>query len=287
MENLSEEEIIRIISKFLLSSPPGEFKEVLTDVKSILGDNPIVNKVIIACLKEYNEDQMVFDTIEELGYPVLVTEYSESQENPDYYLDPISGMMFRFDHFSAKFTGDKKEGEKGTELREVIGKEIQKYGETYFVEGASSVYDDEDNKIVICITGARFSPSNFWNGRWRSVWEMNGTPNTSTTLKGEIKVNTHYYEDGNVQLTTYKEFKADLQVTDPQTTAKKVVELIQNLENQFHESLVQNYIQMGDTTFKSLRKKLPYTGTKVDFANVLAHRIKTEISGDNSEKKTN
>jgi hypothetical protein len=41
------------------------------------------------------------------------------------------------------------------------------------------------------------------NGRWRSVWTCSFKQSGGNAeLKGTLKINVHYYEDGNVQLNT-------------------------------------------------------------------------------------
>lgn len=43
----------------------------------------------------------------------------------------------------------------------------------------------------------------FRNGRWRGVWTCKFVPGSGAVeVTGKLKVNVHYYEDGNVQLTT-------------------------------------------------------------------------------------
>jgi hypothetical protein len=48
------------------------------------------------------------------------------------------------------------------------------------------------------------------NGRWRSTWVVNPE---SGKLKGTIKVNVHYYEDGNVQLDSNKDIEVETSTT--------------------------------------------------------------------------
>jgi capping protein alpha len=45
------------------------------------------------------------------------------------------------------------------------------------------------------------------NGRWRSVWTIE---KGGSQLKGSAKVQVHYYEDGNVQLNSTKDFELDI-----------------------------------------------------------------------------
>lgn len=52
-------------------------------------------------------------------------------------------------------------------------------------------------KFALYLVGNRYNPSNFWTGRWRSHYEIDLD---AGTVKGEMMVNVHYYEQGNVQM---------------------------------------------------------------------------------------
>ena len=47
------------------------------------------------------------------------------------------------------------------------------------------------------------------NGLWRSIWTITFTPGQAGKAEvfGKIKAQVHYYENGNVQLVSFKEIK--------------------------------------------------------------------------------
>lgn len=57
------------------------------------------------------------------------------------------------------------------------------------------VSDNDGNEIKIAITAKNLNFSNFYGGEWVSFWTLTGNQ-----LSGSVKVNTHYFESGNVQL---------------------------------------------------------------------------------------
>lgn len=90
-------------------------------------------------------------------------------------------------------------------------------------------------------------------GEWNSQWAI-----TNSTLEGAIKINAHYFEDGNVQLKINRPFKFDISVgSNADADAKTVFDLIRKTENELLKSLDDLYEKLPNEVFKTFRKKLP------------------------------
>jgi len=66
----------------------------------------------------------------------------------------------------------------------------------------------------------------FWTGGWRSVYQLNVSSSGSQELSADIKVQVHYFEDGNVQLHTKFNTKSPIVISDEKKTALEVAKTI-------------------------------------------------------------
>lgn len=97
-------------------------------------------------------------------------------------------------------------------------------------------------------------------------------------------MNVHYYEQGNVQLATTHSLSLELPsgiTAEENGSATKVLALIEAEESRYQASLNESYQEMGDKTFKGLRRALPMTRAKLDWDRVrlfIAHScLSTEV----------
>lgn len=163
---------------------------------------------------------------------------------------------------------------------------------------------DSPRKFTIQIVSNKYNPGNFWlaaicacvsayslhfgrSGRWRSEYIIDFNEGEVTGL---IRVNVHYYENGNVCLyrCLYAKFthvltllKVQLSTTHtptinfppnpslpPATTASKLLASIEEQETSYQVSLNETYHDLGEKTFKGLRRALPMTRQKLDWERV-------------------
>ncbi|PRP73951.1 subunit of heterodimeric actin capping protein cap32/34 [Planoprotostelium fungivorum] len=269
MSEPTQEELIEIATNFILSSPPGELGEVVTDVRALLPDEKMINASASRTFREYNTEQMIAVDSPK-GHKVLITKYGEVSDSE--FVDPRGGLVLRFDHIKQQVVGNRPisgELEASTEpLRSAFDKAFAEYVKEHYPQGAVTTYG-KGGDIIVAISAARFNSNNFWNGRWRAVWTYH-----NGELTGHFKIVVHYYEDGNVQLNTDTTVKVSSpSAGSPDATAAAAVKAALKAEQTFQSSLEANYSTMGDTTFKALRRKLPITQTKIDWDKIKNYKV--------------
>merc|ERR1712080_673186 len=161
-----------------------------------------------------------------------------------------------------------------------IETEIVGYVKNHHKHGGTAVFSKEAGKsFVVCIEDHQYSPKNFWNGRWRSQWTVNINGSKAEVL-GVLKVQVHYYEEGNVQLVSSKEVKEAINLGNEEEAARELVHLMEESETEYQTAISENYQTMSDTTFKALRRQLPVTRTKVDWNKIVSYSIGKELKNN-------
>ena len=115
------------------------------------------------------------------------------------------------------------------------------------------------------------------NGRWRSLYIFDPS---SGTLEGSLKVDVHYYEDGNVRLLTNK--PVNLSVSSG--TGASVVREIAATEKKYQEELNRSFTNLSEGAFKGLRRQLPVTRQKIEWEKVASYRVGQDIGGGSSRR---
>ena len=274
---LSAADKASIASEFILHAPPGEFNEVLHDIRELLGNDDILTGASSA-FSQYNKEQMTQVTVEGSDLAVLITEHNDL--GGGRFCDPRSKQSFKFDHVRKEASDYQPWEPEATleALRSAVELEVTEYCKKHFAKGASLTMS-RGQTVICCIEAHDYQPHNSWNGRWRSEWILK-VSGDQAEVSGDLKLQVHYYEEGNVQLVSSKDVKETLGVKSEKEMARELVSLVAEAEKVYQTGVTENYQNMSDNTFKTLRRALPVTRTKFDWNRVTQYTIGKELKGN-------
>ncbi|KAI0700035.1 F-actin-capping protein subunit alpha [Cerioporus squamosus] len=285
-------ERIEAASKFLLQSPPGEINDVLNDVRNIISDDDSLQAGVLPALREYNTTQFTTADVPGHQHQSIVSdaaripsssEEADGEASLDRYWDPRSRTSFRFDHLSLE-TSDPEPVEPDAEsepFRAALETASLAYLQAHYHDGVVSVFPTQgsSSRYIVQIVANKYNSSNYWSGRWRSQYTVD---TSAKSLEGKILVNVHYYEQGNVQLSTTHTVSLTLppaiSPSGGASAASKVLALIEAEEGKYQTSLNDAYAEMSEKTFKGLRRALPMTRSKLDWDRVLGYKLGAELT---------
>ncbi|KAF5616987.1 3-methyl-2-oxobutanoate dehydrogenase (lipoamide)E1 beta chain precursor [Fusarium sp. NRRL 52700] len=270
---------LETVSAFVEGAPPGELADVIADIKSLtLETSPDIISSLGPAFEKYNEEQFVTVKLPGSSQPVIISSHNSLGDGR--YYDVESSSSFAFDHTTQKASAVQShvlEGAQADLVKSTL-KSIGPYVAEHFANAAYGVYPIEsDSKIAIIIVGNKYSPNNFWNGRWRSLYILDPS---SGALEGSLKVDVHYYEDGNVRLLTNKPVSS----TISSVTGASIVREISTTERKYQEELNKGFVSLSEGAFKGLRRQLPVTRQKIEWDRVTSYRLGQDIGGGSSRR---
>jgi len=277
------EQKLNIATYFIMSSPSGEVDEVVSDVQKLVSDPSVLSDTaLLSVLREYNTEQMIAaPDLSTPSKPLLISKYGAV--GGDLYLDPATGKVLSFDHRKRVFVSetDKRQvlREDVDSYRSALATALTSYLSTAFKPNkyAHAVYGADNGTVTLCISAKNVNLGNFWTGSWRAVYTLN-VLQPSTELKGSVKIDVHYFEDGNVQLHTANEMPVvSVSVDTPESVSKRIVEAVNKFETDYQNELEEMYVNMHRTTFKAMRRFLPVNRQRFLW-NAAAHTLAQEVS---------
>lgn len=269
---------LETVSSFVEGAPPGELADVVADIKLLTQGSGDVVSQLGPAFQKYNEEQLITVKLPGSSQSVLVSSHNSLGDGRYYDVD--SSSSFVFDHATQKASAVQSyvvEGQQADLVKSTI-KSLGTYVTEHFPNAAYGAYPIEgDSKIAVLIVANKYSPNNFWNGRWRSVYTFDPS---SGSLEGEVKVDVHYYEDGNVRLLTNKAVSASI----PSGSGAGIAKEISATEKKYQEELNKGFVGLSEGAFKGLRRQLPVTRQKIEWDKVTSYRLGQDIGGGSSKR---
>ena len=302
-EEVSNEEKLQIAQHFLLSSPPGQFHEILTDVKKLLPDDLLTEQLATGIAHSYNVKTCKVVTAPSGCKTVLCP---ASEIDATHYIDPTTGTPFGIDHLTLISTTAADDectvpsSSPNLEHRRVqLQEAIKLYlTEAYPSEDSGAAVCIQHGKLVVTMTGERTNLRNFWSGRITSTWTIESSSSTAAegqiidlsslsltesnkidvAVVGDMKIHAHYFEDGNVQLQSNKQFPSkNVTILHPESDfGSTIVSHIRACETTLEQGLSDMYLNMNEETFRQMRRLMPVTRNKMEW-NINAIRMVRQI----------
>ncbi|KAI5923528.1 2-oxoisovalerate dehydrogenase beta subunit [Camillea tinctor] len=270
--------VLATVESFVQGAPPGELADVVNDIKALTAHEPELISQLGPAFERYNEEQFITTKLPGSSQQVIISSHS-SLGNGRYY-DVESSSSFAFDHTTQKASDVQSYVLEGpqTELVKSTLKSLSTYVKEHFPNASYGVYPIEnDSKVAVIIVANKYSPNNYWNGRWRSLYIIDPA---SESLEGSIKVDVHYYEDGNVRLLTNKPIAASVSSGSGAGISKE----ISVAEKKYQEELNKGFTSLSEGAFKGLRRQLPVTRQKIEWDKVASYRVGQDIGGGSSRR---
>lgn len=255
-EQLSAEDLKKVVRHFIKNASEGEQYIVAAKLKSLY--------------PEFSDDELktaltdrAIKNCAVVGGPDMPTIMSEMTKIDDNFLNATTDKLYSVD-----IPLDGKGGAKLTEVEEApparsdFAMKVQGLLDSYIKENYTSestaagvVMGDEDD-LSILISADTQKIESFWDGTWVNSYTL-----SDSVLKGTIKLSLHYFESGNVMLTTEKTVEfPEVKKGD----ASDVITAIKSVETKFQLALTE-YLGKQAHSIKDVRRGLTIQGTKFDW----------------------
>lgn len=113
------------------------------------------------------------------------------------FADPRTKQSFKYDHLRKEATDfqNYEPNQIAEPWRSALDVEAIQYTANHYRHGVCSVFgrnDPSTNQIILslCIEDHQFQPQNYWNGKWRSQWNIifNNNGTGAAEVRGVLKV---------------------------------------------------------------------------------------------------
>jgi capping protein alpha len=249
-----------IVKYFIHQTPIGLLDSSLKNLKILLNskinEDVTTTPEIIKEIKIYKEDHLMPITVKNAKSKVIISSFNKDSDG--FYYDQTQKIRFKLND---KCEVEKvEEFESKNETRMKIAKKFVEYFNKYYNKNFTYYniyYDSLVDKVHILICGQNINEINFYSGEWLSIWELDIGEKKVT---GQIKINSIYYEDGNVNFNFAKNYETTINGSDDDSIANELVGFIEKTENEIQEKLEEVNGDNSEVYINQLRKRVPLIG---------------------------
>ncbi len=251
------------VAKYIIKKTPiGHLGKSLENLRSVVGEEVMDTNDVKKEIHTYGETHLSAVQNDVTNSKVVISPLTKDSEG--FYYDQGQKVKFKIGLESGAVE-EAQATEVQNELRDVIEQKIKEYLEKCYqmqVTKYNVYFDQGSNKIVVLISVHNLNLKSFWSGEWLSTWEMDVN---GKGIKGTLRANTYYYEEGNIQFSLDTKFSGSASGGDNAAIANSLVEFIKTSENSVQLELETVYDELSENYIKPLRRKLPVTGTKMNW----------------------
>lgn len=257
-----DESMVNVAKYVIKKTPIGHITKTIENLNAVLGERVMDAEDVHKELHKYGETH--FSQIKTEIAPQKVVISPGVKDGEGFYHDQGQKVKFKIGLDNGNIEEPQQE-EYQDDLRDAIEKELDKYFDEYYnleITKRNVYKDNSNNKIVVLISAHNLNFKNFWTGEWLSSWELNLSGNK---IKGNVRANTYYYEEGNIQFNMENNQEGHAQGGDNATIAKSFIDFIKETENKIQRELDVIYDELSSNYIKVLRRKALITGSKMNW----------------------
>ena len=250
------------VAKYIVKKTPiGHLGKSLENLRAVVGEQVMDTDDVKKEIHNYGETHLSAVNNDVTNTKVVISSLTKDSEG--FYHDQGQKVKFKIGLESGAVE-EAQSIEVQNNLRDTVQQKVKAYLEKCYKMDVTrhNVYFDGANKIVVLISVHNLNLKSFWSGEWLSTWELdiNGKQ-----IKGTLRANTYYYEEGNIQFNLDTKFNGTAKGGDIGAIADSLVEFIKTSENSVQLELEKVYDELSENYIKPLRRKLPVTGTKMNW----------------------
>lgn len=269
-----------LVDSLIQSAPPAELKQVSQSLSLLTKGTSTssTNSLIQDSIEQYAQENIIsIDNI-------IISKYNKD-ENSSKYIDYVNNKLFNVDWQNQKIIDVESyhdnNNKRGSNYDELIQK-LSQYGDDYYPSNfAFTVIPESEDQLRVIIIGQRANHDNFYTGQWKSNYLI-----TEQGIKGNIDLDIHYFEDGNVRLKFNESIDSSnnnnnsstLQSGNLINNASKIVNFINEQENAIMVKIIEQFNNLNQKSFKNLRRLLPVTRSKINWGSAIGnYRLGSDV----------